>query len=116
MQKSDIWQFLSLVGERYLSSATRGVIIFGSLYLAFWTFKRPWMEKFRVPTVGSQKAKPLREAFFTFATYAVYASAGALVVMIARKTGYLVMYTDVHKYGWLYTIGSFFIFLFYTDT
>ncbi len=101
--------------ERYSTSAMRAVIILGGLYLLFWTFKRPWMDKFRVQTFGNHAAKPVQEAFYTFTTYAVYTLA-SVGVAIAAKSGHSMMYTDVNAYGLVYTISSFFIFCIWVDT
>lgn len=115
MENSQWLALWDLFADKYMSSATRGVVILGTLFLIFWVFKRPWMDRFRVTPPPAAKAKPLKEAFLTFSSYIVYAIA-ASVVALAYKAGYTVMYTDVSKYGWFYTVASVFIFMFYVDT
>ncbi len=116
MDTSEVLQFLFVVGDRYKSSAIRGLIILGGLYLIFWTFKRPWMDKYRVPTVPNQNPKPLKEIFLTYTTYIVYALASGVVFLVHKYTGHTMMYTDINQYGVVYTVASFFIFVFYSDT
>lgn len=116
METSEIYQFLMVVLERYKSSAIRGVVILGSLYVIFWMFKRPWMDKYRVPTVAGQQPKPLKEILLTYTTYMVYAILGGVVYLVHKKTGHTMMYTDVAQYGWAYTVLSVPLFLFYSDT
>lgn len=116
METSELYQFLLVVGDRYKSSAIRGLVILGGMYLIFWTLKRPWMDKYRIPSFGGQKPKPVREFLYTYMTYIVYAFAGGGLYLIQKKTGFTMMYTKVADYGWFYTIGSFFILAFYFDT
>jgi Delta7-sterol 5-desaturase len=113
---SELLQLLQYWLERYTGTATRGFVILGSLYLIFWVFKRPWMDKYRVQTLGSHQPKPLKEAYYTFTTYMVYAAAAVIVAVVAKKTGHSMVYTNVAQYGWFYTLGSFFIFAVWTDT
>jgi len=115
MNTTELFQFLAIMGDRYKDSLMRGVIILGGLYLIFWVFRRPWMDKYRIPTIGSQQAKPLREIFLTLNAYIVYAFGGAMIVLIYQKTGHIMMYSKVSDYGWAYTIFSFFLLLFFID-
>jgi|JI10StandDraft_1071094.scaffolds.fasta_scaffold288800_2 lathosterol oxidase len=115
MQLSDLLPILKFAGEKYMASATRGIVILGGLYLIFWVFKRPWMDKYRVPTIGAAKAKPAKEALLTFSTYIIYTIV-AVIVMLSAKAGHSMMYTDVAKYGWFYTIFSVVIFCVWSDT
>lgn len=115
MDTNQAFELLKFAGQRYLASGLRALLILGGLYLIFWTFKRPWMEKYRVPTVGNAKANPAKEALLTYTTYLVFTLASVGVV-IAGKVGHSMMYTEVSDYGWAYTIASFFIFCFWSDT
>ena len=101
---------------RYAAIATRGIIILGGMFAVFWLLKRPWMDKYRVPTVGRAQAKPKREALFTFTTYIVYAVSATTVAILGKEFGISKMYTDPAQYGMAYTVLSFFIFLFWVDT
>ena len=68
------WSFYtSFYFERYAAITFRGALILGGMYLLFWTFKRPWMEKKRIPTVGRSQANPKGELFYVLTTYLVYA-------------------------------------------
>jgi Delta7-sterol 5-desaturase len=117
MENSELLQFLALWADKYSGSAIRGITILGSMFLFFWAFKRPWLDKYRVqPPSDGHKAKPWREIFFTYTTYIVYAAGSAGVAWIYLKTGYTVMYMKVADYGWIYTIASFFIFMVWSDT
>jgi lathosterol oxidase len=116
MLDSELGQLLVLYFSKYKDAAFRGILILGGLYTFFWIIKPKFIEKFRVRPPGQQEAKPKGEMFYTFTTYLVYAFFSSLIVVIYKKTGYIAMYTDVSQFGWLYTIASFFIFVFYSDT
>jgi Delta7-sterol 5-desaturase len=110
-------QSLAVWGSKYIDSAMRGAIILSPLFLIFWVFKRPWMDKYRVAPIGTHKAKPLQEIFYALTnTYVVYGLISVTLFLVAKTTGHSMVYMDIAKYGWPYAIASFFIILFAYDT
>lgn len=114
---NDILKLLTIFADKYSGIAFRGALILGSLYLFFWVLKRPGLEKYRVKPLGQHPPKPALELFYVVTTYLVYAFFSTLTVwLIVNKPGLVTMYTTVSDFGWTYTVASFFLFLFYTDT
>ncbi len=74
------------------------------------------MQKYRIEPPAGELPRPAREALLTAITFLIYSLAALPVIFVEQQTGYTMRYTDVSRYGWLYTIFSFFIFLFYIDT
>lgn len=109
-------EFLITVVDRFAVAAVRGAIIIGALYLAFWVYRRPSMNRHRVSTTNNAAPRPLKEALLTFSTYFVYSIATAIVIFVAKYGSHSMMYTNVADYGWFYTILSVPLFLFYIDT
>jgi Delta7-sterol 5-desaturase len=115
-ETSELLNVFYLFLEKYRGAATRGILILGSMYLFFWILKPKFVERFRVQPPRGAQAKPLREMFYTFTTYIVYALAGVIVTMVYKTTGHTMMYSEVSQYGWFYTVGSVLLFMLYTDT
>jgi Delta7-sterol 5-desaturase len=116
MTTTELFQILGLWSSKYLESAMRGALILTPLFLVFWVFKRPWMDKYRVQP-GTHKAKPALEIFYALSnTYVVYAMISVTLFLVYKATGHSMMYKDIAAYGWPYAIASFFIILFVYDT
>ncbi|MEZ4872880.1 MAG: sterol desaturase family protein [Bdellovibrionales bacterium] len=93
----------------------RGVVILGLMYLVFWKWMRPKIQKYRVPNIRNSKANPFGEMRATGLTYLVFGFFSAILVCLDEWYGYSKMYTDVNEMGWAYTLISAPLFIFFID-
>ena len=104
--------FLKTFLGLFLIIAGRYFFVSGVFFWYLWKKKHPFQP---LQKLEPAPARVRSEICWSMMTSLLFALPSAVMIE-SWKAGGTLIYSDIHQYGWLYTVGSFFVYLFLHDT